>query len=193
MNRSLKWISAALMIVLTIVIGARSINGDSVFPESWQANLFAANAGPETLTLTDGETLPLHIGSSVETHRFSLNAGFPYTLRYLTFSVNLQDLLVPSISDWTVYEIYKGDIDYQTKVAQGESYENGLLKLRFFSDRSYGYYGEGEQEFALVTNLIRNGENTNLSLEQANPDGFYRWAWVEGHFEEPWSELIFSQ
>jgi hypothetical protein len=189
MPRTLKWIGAAILIVLTILIAARSLNGQSIFPDYLEANFFAAEVGPDTLTLTDGEDLPLHIGSSVEVHRFTLNAGFPYSLRYLTFEVDMQDLSVENVNDWAVYEIHNDEIAYQSKVAQGESFDQGLLKLRFYSDRSYAYLGEGKQEFALVTNLERSGENASLQLKQANPDGFYHWAWQEGHLDEAWGSF----
>lgn len=184
------------MIVLTITLGARSLSGETLVPTSWQTSLFGIEEGPETLTLTDGVALPLRIGSSIEVHRFTLEAGFPYSLRYLTFEVEMQDLSVSDVTDWKVYAIYNGVIDYQSKVAQGEYFQDGLLKLRFYSDRSRAYLGEGTQEFALVTNLERAGDNPHLSLKQANSEAvsdFYKWAWMEGHFNQPWSELNVSQ
>lgn len=178
MNRSLKWIAAALGIVLMVALTARSLGEESFFPENWQVSLLMAEEGPSSLTITDHEAVNLRIGNSVEIHRFTLDMETPYTLRYLTFDLEMTDLWA---EDWFVYEVHKGDIDYQNKVAQGESYENGQLKLRFFSERSHGYYGEGEQEFALVSTLNRSGENPEIKVSKTQLID-----WIEGHLNEAW-------
>lgn len=188
MHRSLKWIATALGAVLLILISARSLGGQSLVPESWRVSLLAAEVLPETLTVTDQPIQNLPIGNVVEVHRFTLE-GAPYSLRYLTFAIEIQDLEVEDVRDWTVYEVEDGLIDYQSKVAQGEAFADGLLKLRFFSDRSRAYLGEGRQEFALVTNLSRTGEVPSLHIQKTDSETlptFYQWAWVEGHMEEAW-------
>jgi len=189
MNRSAQWIAAALGVVLLTSLSARILSDQPLVSESFQTSLFGVDDGPETLTVIDHEALPLKIGTSVELHRFDIDAGFPYTLRYLSFDVEMSDL---QIHDWTVYEVEKDHIDYSNKVAQGESLSDGWLKLRFYSDRSRAYFGEGKQSFSLVATVMRDGENPNLSLSQANLDevtDFFDWDWLEGHLDDPWSEL----
>lgn len=189
MNRSAQWIAAALGVVLLTSVTARTLSDEPLFSEAFQTSLFGVDAGPESLTVIDHAPLPLKIGTSVELHRFDLDAGFPYTLRYLSFDVEMADI---QVHDWSVYEVEKGEVDYSSKVAQGESMSDGWLKLRFFSDRARGYFGEGKQSFSLVGTVMRDGENPDLSLRQADSEDlptFYSWAWLEGHQDDPWSEL----
>lgn len=192
MNRSIKWIATSLGIVLVISVGARSLAGDPLFPDYWKASLLEAEPAPETLVVEDLESQPLQFGSVVDVLHFQVNAPGPYTLRYLTFSTDLKDLVLPEAQDWTIYEMVDDEIDYLQKVGQGESFQDGLLKVRFFSDRSHGYFGEGAQDFALVAPLKRAGEAPEIQMalpDSATLDPFFQWAWEQGHVKEAWGSF----
>lgn len=168
--------------MLAIILIARGISSETFMPSNLQASILnSSNTISDTLKIEDQKILDLNFGSMVEVYRFTLSMSEAYTLRYLNFEVNTQDI---QVEDWAVYEVTNGVIDYNTKVGQSEEYNLGKLKLRFFSKRSYGYFGEGRQEFALTAKIKRIGENPSLQIKASDEVD-----WIKGDTKRPWGAL----
>ena len=173
-------------------------------PSSWigdipvaspETNVLAATENPVDTAAEVGLTVKipkqsdtLSFSTQAEVLRFTLRADGPYTLRYLTVEVETSGL--KPITDWTVYKVKNGQIDFSESVGYGESPVNNFVRLRLFSSRSAAYLGaEGEQEFAVLASVLKDpaapAATVSLSLPQELPLET-DWAWLPGNHGETW-------
>lgn len=187
MRDSFKHLTLAILtVVLVVVIGQNpGMNGQwgqaSSFQEFPQLELSLPEQSDEIRASSQSEIL-----------RFALDSNTSYTLRYLTLAIEGQGLKWPETpKEWKVYEVTEEGIDYQKEMGYGEVFEEGFLRLRFFSDAARGYYGEaGEKEFVVVAPLYIESTPANLKLSFPStlPEDF-DWEFLYGIETRSWMEL----
>ncbi len=190
---------AAVFLVLGIFLWSNLLK-----PSPWAQNIAAQQTQTNVLAVPSGEVdsaaevgltveIPkqsdtLSFSTQAEVLRFSLHADGPYTLRYL--AVQVEAIGLKPISDWTVYEVRNGQIDFTKSVGYSEGTVDGFLRLRFFSSRSAAYLGKaGDQGFALVASVLKEPGAEKVSLSVSMPSELpteVDWAWLPGSHGETW-------
>ncbi len=194
MNASLKHLLlAVLMVLFTVTAGP-------MIPKAQQVNSLAIGTDlgliPEDplLEVSLPEQSPsLSFSSQSEVLFFDLDSSGPYTLRYLSVFVDSEGLTLPSkLSDWELYTVEKDRVNYREQVGYAERFEDGFLRLRFYSTPAAGYLGEGKARFALVAPIYKTKEAEEFfhgfSFPIVTPEDF-AWEFVAGHHTKPWMDL----
>lgn len=139
----------------------------------------------------------LAYGTQSEVYRFTLDADAPYSLRYLSFQIShagLQTTPLSYASNWRLYKVVNGVVDYTNEVGSGEELADGILRVRLSSARGAAYLGEkGKETFALLSTVIKDRE-----ADAANEAGGTwmqvmispaYWAWAPGWHQSAWLSL----
>ena len=193
MNATHKHLVLAVLLVVLTVVSAPLI------PQNQQVDVLAVGAelgevpsDPQLSLSLPEQSTKLQVSSQSEVLFFDLESEGPYTVRYLTLAVESEGVSLPAkSSDWAVYSAENGRVDYSQKVGYGEQFSNGLLRLRLSSTPAAGYLGEGEDDFALVAPLFKDGA-TEAMLRLTFPKFLPEeggWEFVTGHHQEPWMDL----
>lgn len=164
MKQSTKYILAALL----IVAGVAALNYFTPAGKNLQGKL-SPEVSLSTLTISEG-TLELgdEIGylsdSSVLNFKLTPSASSA-AVSELSFKVKSSGLKSMSSSDWKVYPVTSGAIDYTKQVGKGSSKTGTTLTVSMY-DGSYGSsYAQklsGAEEFVLTANIADDGkDNTN--------------------------------
>lgn len=185
---------AVLLVVLAVVSGP-------LIPHSKVTEVSILGVGEALGTFpTDPQlslTIPkqsseLAISSQSEVLFFDLDSEAVYTLRYMTLAVDSEGLVLPSkLSEWKVFHVEDGLVNYKEAVGYAEQMNGGLLRLRLYSNPAAGYSGEGAESFALVAPLYKTGEETaslRLTFPKFLPEEF-GWEFIAGQHSEPWMDL----
>lgn len=179
---------SVLIVVLVVVFG-------QVKPSTVQSSVLSieeAQAVDLTLSIPK-QSETIGISSQAEVLFFDLEAGAPYTLRYLTLVVDSVGLRLPeNPGDWKLYLVEDERIDTSTLVGYGEVFKDGLLRLRLFSDPAGGFNGPADvQGFALVAPLFKNGEeepSLALTFPLFLPEDL-EWKFVESEATGSWMNV----
>ena len=195
MSSRLRALFVGFLLLGLLVLGSNL----AVRPELVQGFLLGAApklGSAEALALTVNlpkQSAALEYGTQAEVLRFSVEAEEDFSLRYLTLAVRSQGLILPSAArDWKVYLVKDGRVDFASEVGYGESFDGTFLKLRLSHSPAVAYWGNrGKQEFALVTGVLKEGEEAGwlgASFPAVSPEGF-GWAFAAGQHEEPWMNV----
>lgn len=156
MKNSAKHLTLAILTVVLVVVWGRAN------PSTAQSSVLdVSEVATAHLTLSIPEqSETIGISSQAEVLLFNLEAGAPYTLRYLTLVVDSKGLNLPeNPGDWKLYLVEDERINTSALVGYGEVFKEGLLRLRLFSDPAGGFNGPADvQSFALIAPLFKNGE-----------------------------------
>ncbi len=193
MNTGIKHLVLAVLLVILVVLAGPMV------PRSTEVSVLGVGealgtfpSDPQLSVELPKQSDKLAISSQSEVLFFDLNAEAEYTLRYLTVVVESQGLTLPAkLSDWKVYPVQDGRVDYRESMGYGEEMQNGLLRLRLFSNPAVGYLGEEEASFALVAPIFKNGEAEaylKLTFPKLLSDEF-GWEFAAGHHTEPWMDV----
>jgi hypothetical protein len=204
MRRSFFWVSSAVCLSLFIALIANLISPspalknagtnllafDALPVVNWDADS-AVEVGLSVRSSEQAETLSY--SSQAEVFRFVLDSEGPYTLRYLTLTVESQGL--KPMDKWTVYRVVDGEVDFTKPVAMSERRDGQLLRLRFASSASAGFFADpGKNTFVLVTSVLKDsssegGASLTLGFPNAPLDKEWDWAWLPGHHSGAWLEV----
>lgn len=184
-----KFLISAISIV--IVISLFSATLDFVYSDFLKADVSAL---PSQIEVQTEQIDPrLTYGTESEVYRFSIKSGGFYTLRYVSFKFQhggLDWTRFDSASDWKVYPVINGRVDYLHQVGSGAEQSSGTISVKMFQagDKDSGYIGgAGKSGFALVTTII-DDKNTEPDFFAAYmPDD--GWSWVRGAYGDSWGTL----
>lgn len=182
MDRSLKWIFSAVLLVLGIVLLSRGFAG---VPAAAQSNILGAT-DPVALSAQSLDSgTPLRVGSEVEVYRFRLNADAPFTLRYLTLSVQSQSLDEASLKEASHWKIYTAGRNPQL-LGHGERFNDQALLIRMSDSRTQAYLGaKGKNDFVVMTEIKKTASDARISIGLSTEN----WVWVPYSYTESWVTL----
>lgn len=176
MNRSLKYLLAALL----IVAGVSAITYFSPAGKNLQGRLSPSlDLSPEislnSLTVSEGSlglSEDITYGSGISVLNFVLTpSGSSAAVSELNFKVTSKGLKSTSASDWKVYPVSGGSIDTTKQVGRGTTLSGSALKVSMY-DQTYGSsYAQklsGAEEFVLVTKITDDGIDNTNSLKVAS-------------------------
>lgn len=189
MTNSAKHLALAVLTVVLVVVWGHAN------PSTVQSSVLSSPEAPAvelTLSLPEQST-NIGISSQAEVLFFDLEAGAPYTLRYLTLAVEGEGVQFPeNPGDWKVYLAEDERIDFSALVGYGEIFKEGLLRLRLFSDPAGGFKGTLDtHHFALVAPLYREQDlapSLELYFPQDLPDEL-DWEFVEYEDSGSWMNI----
>ena len=141
-------------------------------PQTGQANLLTAAPEPmleeateaqNLIVLEDEQSHQLKFSSRSPVYYFAVGAQGTYTLRYLSFQIESENL--QPLTEWTLHQMNKGLIDYSAAVGHAETWEDGQLIMRLSSSRGEGYLAEDTEHFVLVGNVLQGEGVPRLSVQ----------------------------
>lgn len=194
MNATLKHlVLAVLLVVLTVVAGPLIPQNQAVNSLAIGEELGVVPSDPELSVTLPEQSGQLQVSSQAEVLFFDLESQGPYTLRYLTISLESEGVILPSEGgDWKVYTAEEGRVNYREQVGYAEQFKDGFLRLRLYSSPAAGLLGEGTASFALVAPIYKvsgaEDASLHLSFPQEVPEGL-GWEFVTGHRTGPWMDV----
>lgn len=182
MDRSLKWIFSAVLIVLSIVLVSRGISG---VPVAAQSNLLGASELNTLQVQSLDPRTPLRIGSEVEVYRFRINATAPFSLRYLSLFIDSEGLDESSLQEPNNWKIYSTGRNPQL-LGQGESLVDQTLLVRMNSSRTQAYIGfSGQNDFVVMTTVKKTASNPRIQAGLSEQ----KWVWLPYAYTDSWVTL----